>query len=338
VVEEDDQRKLDADGSSHLNPADTEERGEDSPPDSPCGPSQAPMLSFLNIAKLGSANAAAPEPSSAAKSRLNRISVEPDLISKGVISLTTAQRLLDRYFSRLDHYIWAAGYQYTGLENLRRSSPMLLTAICTVSALHEIGDGSLYDVCSHEFRQLLSRALFEKRDIEYIRGLCVGLYWFSDIARIVSSDAIRRAVDIRLHTYLHQLPDPGAEIAEGDAEHGEEANIMNRTRLWYMLYIGDQHLSVLYNRDPIMREEGVIPNHEAFLESPQATDADARMISQVALLIILSQIRETFGADTGDELPKSLGIQFNIYNRQIERWYAHYSPALSEFTSMRSPP
>ncbi len=325
--------------SSHPSELDgTDHMGEDSLPMSPDGPAQAPIESFLNIAKLGSPQATNQDIDRSSKTK---IAPEPDIISKGIVSQATAERLVDRYFSRLDHYIWASGYQYTDLQSLRKASPMLLACICTVSALHEIDDGQLYEVCNQEFRRLMSKSLFEKRDVEYLRGLCIGSYWLSDISRIISSDAIRRAVDMRLQRFLYQVTDPDAADAlphPGTVRSLDEATKMDRVRLWYLLYIEDQHLSILYNRDPIMREQERVLNHEAFLESTHSTNADVRMISQVALLLIMSQIRETFGPDMGEQVSKNLTPQLNNFSRQIDHWYARWSPLLSMFCSLSYPP
>ncbi|KAF7590661.1 hypothetical protein BBP40_002553 [Aspergillus hancockii] len=47
--------------------------------------------------------------------------------------------------------------------------------------------------------------MFEKRDVEYVRALCIASFWLADASRIFSSDAIRRAADMRLHRSFDSL-------------------------------------------------------------------------------------------------------------------------------------
>ncbi|OKL63179.1 hypothetical protein UA08_01370 [Talaromyces atroroseus] len=172
---------------------------EVSPPESPSA-AHAPIDTFLEMAKMGRAPSSRDSPQSK-----KRIELE-DLISRSILSTTVAQSLLDRYFTRLDHYIYGFAGGHYDLQKLRQNSPVLLAAICTVSALHDPQDARLYEICNRELRQLVSRSMFEKRDINYIRALCISSFWLADASRILSSDAIRRAADVRLHclTECHQ--------------------------------------------------------------------------------------------------------------------------------------
>jgi hypothetical protein len=106
---------------------------------------------------------------------------------------------------------------------------------------------------------------------------------------------------------------------------------MDRTRLWYLLYICDQHLSILYNRAPMIREEETILGWKAYLESSNSTDSDTRISSQVALLVIMSQIRDLFGTDTSQPIPKAFASHILSFSQQLDRWLAQWSTALSTF-------
>lgn len=251
---------------------------------------------------------------------------EPDLISSGIISAETGDILVRRYLDRLDHYLYGIGSAYTDLKSLR-TSPILLAAVCTISALHDEKRQKVYEACNDEFQRLVSKSLFEIRGLEYLRALCIGSYWLSDASRILNSDALRRAADVRLPKYFYQVT---AAIGVNQPTVGDLSMPakVDRVRLWYLLYICDQHLSILYNRDPIVHgNQDLVLGWETFLESENTSDPDIRICSQAALLQIMSQIRTTCGSsETAEPVPKALTTSFNDYKRQIDRWYFRFSP------------
>ena len=321
-------------------PSDGDREGnyEPSPPHSPpdSALAQAPIESFRRIAQLASPPSAAFSHDQAFEK--GRQSAENDLISRGIISMGTAERLLRRYLLKLDPYIYGLGSIYPDLQTLRQASPALTACICTVAALHDEGDNSeLYEICNHEFRRIISKALFEKRDTQFLLALTIGSYWLSDIARILSSDAIRRAADLRLQRYYYQLVDSDPQNMSPDASR----KLVCGVRLWYLLYICDQHLAILYNQRSTMREQDTVTGWEAYLESRQGVDTDAdsdmRISSQVALLLIMSRIRETFGSDTCEPIPKASVAQLNEFSRQIDQWLSRWGTALSKCRRRRLP-
>lgn len=87
-------------------------------------------------------------------------------------------------------------------------------------------------------------------------------------------------------------------------------------RLWYVLYICDQHLSTLYGRPSIIREDFAIQNCATFMQSPVATDEDKRLASQVALLNIIQNIRDLFGPEIGEPVPQVYSTQILSFGRQ----------------------
>ena len=198
---------------------------------------------------------------------------EPDLISSGIISAETGDLLVRRYLDRLDHYLYGIGSVYTDLKTLR-TSPILLAAVCTISALHDEDKQKVYEACNEEFQRLVSKSLFYTRGLEYLRALCIGSYWLSDASRILNSDALRRAADVRLPRYFYQVTAATAlnEQTVGDLPMPAK---VDRVRLWYLLYICDQHLSILYNRDPIVHgNQDLVLGWETFLESSNTGDSD----------------------------------------------------------------
>lgn len=133
---------------------------------------------------------------------------------------------------------------------------------------------------------------------------CIASYWLSEINWTVSGYAIRRATEFNITNHYHRATRDGNE---------ESADFV---RLWYILYICDQHLSTLYGRQPIIREDYAIQHWATFIQSPITTDEDKRLSSQVALLNIIQSIRDLFGPDIGEPVPQVYSIQILNFGRQ----------------------
>ncbi|CRG86283.1 Transcriptional activator of proteases prtT [Talaromyces islandicus] len=297
---------------------------EVSPPESPSAP-HAPIDTFLTMAKIGR------RPSGSSQQSRKRPDLwQEDLVSKSIITITVAESLLERYFSRLDHYLYGIAVGQDDIQKLRFQSPVLFAAICTVSAIHDTRDSQLYETCNRELRQLVSRSMFEKRDVNYIRALCVSSFWLPDASRILSSDAIRRAADIRLHSPAAQGNQTGLTATP--------FKMTDRLRLWYLLFICDQHLSILHNRDALLRgDKAVTADWESYIQHPETTQDDIRILSQVSLLLIMSEIRDTLGSEFDSQMPQVLFGQITNYSRQLDRWFSKFSalfqpnPQIAEF-------
>ncbi|KAL5338188.1 hypothetical protein BJX70DRAFT_408861 [Aspergillus crustosus] len=305
-----------------------EEGCEVSPPESPSAV-HAPIDTFLDITKIRSPHSIDSPPSA----RASRSGTRSDIISKGIISVSLAERLVQHYFSRLDHYLYGIGGDYQGLEQLRTSAPILLAAICTVSALHNPQERAVYEACNREFRSLVAKSTFEKRDIDYIRALCISSFWLADASRIFCSDAIRRAADMRLHRSFDALFDDRTGFANPLGAPGVPSpslqnipSATDRVRLWYLLFVCDQHLSILHNRDPLLRnEKGIALGWESYLHRAEVTESDVRILSQVSLLLIMAQVRDVLGSDNQTPLPPALASQILNYSRQLDKWYTKFS-------------
>ncbi|KAJ5535282.1 hypothetical protein N7527_001536 [Penicillium freii] len=304
-----------------------EEGCEVSPPDSPSAV-QAPIDTFLDIAKIRSPHSS----DSPASARASRSGTRSDLTSKGIISATVAERLVHHYFSRLDHYLYGIGGEYQGLEQLRANTPILLAAICTVSALHHPQERVVYEACNRELRSLVAKSTFEKRDVDYIRALCISSFWLADASRIFCSDAIRRAADMRLHRSFDALFEDRTGLGSGPMPSEPSPSMQNlsaatdRVRLWYLLFVCDQHLSILHNRDSLLRsDKGIAVGWELYLHRAETTESDVRILSQVSLLLIMGQVRDVLGSDNQTPLPPALASQILNYSRQLDKWYTKFS-------------
>ncbi|KAF2259776.1 hypothetical protein CC78DRAFT_536823 [Lojkania enalia] len=241
-----------------------------------------------------------------------------DFISNGLISIEDAERLVNLYLNRIDHFMYnIGGSKYKDLESLRRGSPILTACVCTVAALHDPMSNHLYGVCSREFRRLISASMFDRRiDRDDMRAMSIGSYWLHDVSWTLSGYAIRRATEVNLSNNFHRVL----------AENSEEA--MDCTRIWYTLYVCDHHLSILYGRPSIVREDTSISRWDELMKTSVFTESDKRLVSQMALLIIMSNVRELFGPDTGEPVPRAFVTQLTNFSRQINQWMGYWTTEL----------
>ncbi|CAM1503130.1 Fc.00g079060.m01.CDS01 [Cosmosporella sp. VM-42] len=250
-----------------------------------------------------------------------------DFISRGVISEHEAEDLYEKFHMSLNHYLWVGLEQtHPSFHSVRKSSELLTATILAVTALHIPTSAETFDKCYKEFLALISSSMFSRyHSIDDVRGLCIAAFWLSDVSWKLSGHAIRIATELNIHQSF-------AKALEGDREH------FLRARLWYMLYVCDHHFSIAYGRPPMIAESSQIREHELFLASPFAGPLDARILSQVALMQILTRVYERFaerrlpdphtirygtnGAhdSSADMLEEEDFVDLRNFNLEIEQW------------------
>lgn len=183
----------------------------------------------------------------------------------------------------LNHYLWVGLEQtHPSFNSVRKSSELLTATILAVTALHIPTSAETFDKCYKEFLSLISSSMFSRyHSIDDVRGLCIAAFWLSDVSWKLSGHAIRIATELGIHQSF-------TKALEGDREH------FLRARLWYMLYVCDHHFSIAYGRPPMIAESTQIREHELFLASPFADALDARILSQVSLMQILTRVYDRF--------------------------------------------
>jgi hypothetical protein len=248
-----------------------------------------------------------------------------DLISNGILDLADADRLTRAYLETIDHYLYGIASKYKDLTSIRRGSSLLLAAICTVSALQNPAGKELYRVCHAELRRLISNFVFTPSpNLEDFRGLCIASFWLSDISWSVSGIAIRRAVEFELHKSFRFAVESSAVKSPSSSKAVSSISeaLVERVRLWYLFYICDQHLSILYGRNPTVRDEDSVRNWETYFTLAGDAFSDTRICSQVALVRILSEVSETFGQNKESRIPIVFKSQIDNFNHQLDRWVA----------------
>ncbi|EXJ85090.1 hypothetical protein A1O3_05765 [Capronia epimyces CBS 606.96] len=314
------------DPEEHNDPDDEDQSLDNSPKVTPVADnlSHVPIESLYQITGMRSLRAT--ENITEDQSRICKQLRDTDFIARGIIKQEDAEHLATYYLTKLDPYIWHMCPDYTDLESFRRRSPTLTACILTVAALHDMKLGHLYSVCNKEYRRLVANAMFERKiDMEYLRALVLGSYWLSDISWTLSGYAIRRATEFQLRRFYHDITESIKSPGKVDQENLQEA--IDGIRVLYTLYICDHHLSILYGRSSIMRDnESYITGWEAYLACSLSTDADRRIAGQICLMYLMNQIRETLGPeDTSLLLPASALTKIAGFERDLDDWIARFS-------------
>ncbi|KAL0940544.1 C6 transcription factor [Colletotrichum truncatum] len=206
-----------------------------------------------------------------------------DFISRGVISEEQAEGLYKIFQKTLNHYLWVGIEEiHSSWTSVRRSSELLAATILTVTALHLPDSADTFDACYNEFLSLVSSSMFSRyHSVDDVRGLCISAFWLSEHSWKLTGHAIRIATELGIHqSFILAL--------EGDKSHFLKA------RLWYMLYVCDRHFSIAYGRPPTVIESTQIRQFELFRASPFSSVLDTRILSQVSLMQILTQVYERF--------------------------------------------
>lgn len=103
------------------------------------------------------------------------------MISRNVVPVQNATSLFEFYRDKLDQFLYGILGDCNSLSDIRRASPLLTDAVCTVSALHSRSEN--YPAYRAAFMQQVSTQMFSKRKtLNDVRGLCIGAFWLSDIS------------------------------------------------------------------------------------------------------------------------------------------------------------
>ncbi len=161
-----------------------------------------------------------------------------------------------------------------------------------VSALHIPGRERIHEICHSRFLGLVSSAIFDCfHTLDDIRGLCIAAFWQPDLSWKLSGLCIRMATELNLHHAFYEV------FYMPDITDDARKESLEKTRLWYLLFVLDHQSSIAYGRPPIMAELRPIKDFEILLSSPWCTPEDRALMTQVTGSLILSKAFETFGLE-----------------------------------------
>ncbi|KIW95565.1 uncharacterized protein Z519_04150 [Cladophialophora bantiana CBS 173.52] len=259
--------------------------------------------------------------------RNSKKNMENDLISMGAISVEEAEEMLSLFKTTLSRYLFDATiHESRTLLSVRESSTLFFTAIITVTSLHIPGKEKIHASAHKHLRDLIATSFFDRfHTLEDIRALCIAAFWLPDLSWKLSGHCVRMATELNLHQAFFKALYSQKQSAS-DREHAFE-----RARLWYLLYVLDHHFSIAYGRPPVTAELQAIKEYDVFLNAPECTPSDRRVLSQVTLFIILSKAYNHFGLEA-ERLMDGDDVTLLTHQRFIEdlhRWRYQFRHALN---------
>jgi hypothetical protein len=271
---------------------------------------QAPMSNLYELTR-------ALKSSSTEANALQNSAIEQDLISRGILTIDRGEQLFGRFMKNHHQLLWGGIIiPYKTLDEVRRASVLLSTAIFTVASLHSPGGGGpgTLQRCYDTFVSLVSStSLSRNHNLDDVRALCLGAFYLPNLSWRLSGQAARMAAEMNIHQSFNKL-------MNGDMRHAE------RVRLWYALFVCDRHFSIAYGRPSAMNDDAAIRGVERFITSPASVSGDVRISAQVALFKILSEAYMEFGSDQNQPLSEKDLEKLRMFNLEIDQWRLLWQP------------
>ena len=259
--------------------------------------------------------------------RNSKKNMENDLVSMGVMSIDEAEEMFSLFKTSLSRYLFdATVHESRSLLSVRESSTLFFTAIITVTSLHIPGKEKTYAIAHKQLRELIAASFFDRfHTLEDIRALCIAAFWLPDLSWKLSGHCVRMATELNLHQAFFKAM-YSQKQSPAEREHAFE-----RARLWYLLYVLDHHFSIAYGRPPVTAELQAIKDYNVFLNAPECTPSDRRVLSQVTLFIILSKAYNHFGLEA-ERLMDADDVTLLTHQRfmeDLDRWRYQFRHALN---------
>jgi hypothetical protein len=259
--------------------------------------------------------------------RNSKKNMENDLVSLGIISAEEAEEMFRLFKTSLSRYLFDATiHESRSLLSVRESSSLFFTAIITVTSLHIPGKEKIHATSHKHLRDLIAASFFDRfHTLEDIRALCIAAFWLPDLSWKLSGHCVRMATELNLHQAFFKA------LYSQKQSPSEREHAFERARLWYLLYVLDHHFSIAYGRPPVTYELQAIKEYEVFLNAPECTPSDRRVLSQVTLFIILSKAYNHFGLEAerlldGDDVTL---LTHRRFIEELERWRYQFRHTLN---------
>ncbi|KLJ06253.1 hypothetical protein EMPG_10322 [Blastomyces silverae] len=271
--------------------------------DAPDTLASAPIKSLYEVTKPGDAQA-----HEGSKLQFSGLVIEPDFISRGVVTFEQADQLAKSYLGRLDHFFYDFVLrQYANIREIRQTSTLLAVTLCTIASLHDPLGTEVYEKLSRELRNVASSLMFRHRlGMEDIKALCMGSYWLGDMTWILSALVSRKAIAMHYHTSHLNQP---ATDKDG----------FYKSQMWLLIYLANEQISLLRGAPPASVDREFV-NWETHLASPYSGEVDKRLVSHIDLLMLLSRVRQVYGVDTMKAIPQHMVPQLRDFLSQLDQW------------------
>lgn len=246
-----------------------------------------------------------------------------DLVAQKLITEEEAVSMLELFQSNHSSHLFSAGISIDAtVDLLRASSTVLFTAVMLVAAFHMSGREALHDKIHGIFMGLVTSVMWDRfHTLDDIRGLVIAAFWQPYLSWKLSGLSIRMATELNLHHAFYTA------FSETSVSEDERKDCLEKTRLWYLLYVLDHQSSIAYTRPSSMSELRPIKNFELLLQSESCTSADRALIAQVTGLVALGRAFDHFGLNprrtmAGDD---AAVLNHSRFADSVQSWYERWS-------------
>lgn len=148
-----------------------------------------------------------------------------------------------------------------------------------------------------------------QKALDNVRALSIAAFWLPDLSWKLSGHAVRIATELNVHQSFRKAlmsTQVGSKMSEAERmkRFQERKFHYERARLWYLLYVCDHHFSIAYGRPPVIcysQHEAIkTEGYERYLTSDLCNEGDFRVVSQMALFVVLERIYEYFAGEISE--------------------------------------
>lgn len=174
-----------------------------------------------------------------------------------VISLQEAEDLFHFFDSHITPQLFGFEISKFSVKSIWNNSPILICAICTISAMHHPTLCTKQEELLRHLHKLCGNILYQgtpRTEIEgfnTILALIFCSFWLSD-SQMFTGLALQLAKEIGLD-------------GPPSKDEASQLNPKDRLKLWYLLYVLDGQQSLTYNRKPLVNSEEYTLQHSRSL-------------------------------------------------------------------------
>lgn len=239
-----------------------------------------------------------------------------NVLSLGIITQDEAITLIDSFKNNYSRWITLPSCPTVEfIEDIKQSSPLFLTTICLTSLRYNI-TGLNYDTYLNLVQQLkleLHEAISKSRprNMNYLKALVIlSVYGYS-----LTSDGLildpwfLSGIAVKQFLTLN-MTHPLLSDQENTTPEDHEETLSN-FRIWNHICLVHLYNSIFSNRMCILDSYHLDQSRRS-IESPQATNFDGRMISEISLQLLLYNFVQTGGG-------------FQAFEQDMKQWYDQWN-------------
>ncbi|KPI40392.1 uncharacterized protein AB675_7625 [Cyphellophora attinorum] len=244
-----------------------------------------------------------------------------DFVSRGLMNTSSAEVAFNAFFAGCDRFVPIFDPSYDTFDSIRQRSSLLFDALCTAGITVADNETQLPQMLNFELKKHVNQVIVQSQPkvLETVQALLV-IACYSPERSLLLSLATRFAIDIKLNLAFDELM---SSALEEDDSAVDLPYLTRCSRTWFEIMVLDNMLQVDAGNLPALRPEGHMRRCRAFLQQKHTTPLDLRLLSQVELNSLRTEIhagfaKEDSGADS--DILKAT----NHATIDINLWYSEW--------------